>query len=131
MGHPLGGMIRPIKERSAAFGLESDAEWRRFVEVAVRRREDGGYEMNHDPEIAWALHEQPPREIEFWELWDPIVCPVLLIRGAESDLLTARTAREMQERGPGCALVEIPGTGHCPMLMNDHQIGLVADFLNV
>jgi pimeloyl-ACP methyl ester carboxylesterase len=53
----------------------------------------------------------------------------LLLRGAESDLLTQDTARQMTERGPRARLVEIAGVGHAPMLMAADQIATVRDFL--
>jgi pimeloyl-ACP methyl ester carboxylesterase len=54
---------------------------------------------------------------------------VLLLRGAESDLLTRETAQQMTTRGPKATLIEIPGVGHAPMLMEDSQIAMVKDFL--
>ncbi|MEN9429136.1 MAG: hypothetical protein RLZZ220_3485, partial [Pseudomonadota bacterium] len=58
-----------------------------------------------------------------------IGCPTLLMRGAESDLLTRETADEMGQRGPRARLVEIPGVGHAPTLMDAAQIAPIRDFL--
>jgi len=52
-----------------------------------------------------------------------------VLRGAESDLLTRETAEAMTRRGPRAKLVEIPGVGHAPALMDPQQIVLVRDFL--
>ncbi|MBL8526208.1 MAG: alpha/beta hydrolase, partial [Burkholderiales bacterium] len=52
-----------------------------------------------------------------------------VLRGETSDVLTAETAREMSSRGPRPKVVEIPGVGHAPMLMDDSQIGHVREFL--
>jgi pimeloyl-ACP methyl ester carboxylesterase len=62
-------------------------------------------------------------------VWDQIRCPVLVLRGAESDLLLAATAQEMTRRGPGAEIVEIDGTGHAPALMAKDQIEIVRDWL--
>jgi len=51
------------------------------------------------------------------------------LRGANSDLLTVETAQRMSERGPKARVVEIPGVGHAPMLMDAAQIAVVRDFL--
>ena len=64
-----------------------------------------------------------------WATWDAISCPVLVIRGADSDLLLAETAREMTTRGPGGELVELDGIGHAPALMAADQIALVRGWL--
>ena len=61
-------------------------------------------------------------------LWEKVTIPVLLIRGAESDILPAETAAEMA----GAAhvrLAEVAGVGHAPALMDPAQIALVAEFL--
>jgi hypothetical protein len=41
--------------------------------------------------------------VSLWPIYDAIGCPTLLVRGAESDLLTRETADEMGQRGPGPA----------------------------
>lgn len=56
-------------------------------------------------------------------------CPTLVIRGAESDLLTRDTWQQMGERGPRAKLAEIPGVGHAPMFLSADQIAVVRDFL--
>ena len=58
---------------------------------------------------------------------------MLVLRGADSDLLSGETAERMAERGPGAAglvrVVEFPNTGHAPSLMTDEQIAIVRNFL--
>ena len=54
--------------------------------------------------------------------------PVLLMRGAESGLLTAATAARMAEK-PGVTLAAIPGCGHAPALMDPEQTGMIRGFL--
>jgi len=55
---------------------------------------------------------------------------VLVLRGAESDLLSPATAAAMCTRGPKPRLIEFAGVGHAPMLLDAAQIGPVADFLD-
>jgi pimeloyl-ACP methyl ester carboxylesterase len=63
-------------------------------------------------------------------VWDAIRCPTLLLRGAESDLLSAQTAAAMRARGPKPRCVEFAGIGHAPMLLSPEQIAPVAAFLD-
>ena len=58
-----------------------------------------------------------------------IKCPTLVLRGANSDLLTRDVAEEMTERGPKADLIEFEGCGHAPALMNEAQIGAVHEWL--
>ena len=53
----------------------------------------------------------------------------LLLRGADSDLLTKETALAMTGRGPKAYLHEFPGVGHAPMLVVPEQVAVVREFL--
>jgi pimeloyl-ACP methyl ester carboxylesterase len=63
-------------------------------------------------------------------MWDQIRCPVLVLRGAQSDVLMRGTAEEMTRRGPRAELVEFPDCGHAPPLMNDEQISVIEHWLS-
>lgn len=110
-----------MREAYAPFGLTSDAQWHRFTEVSVRRRPDGGWGPNYDLRIAEPFAAGPAEAIDLWAQWDLIDRPVLVLRGAESDLLLTGTAAEMTQRGPRARLVELPGCGHAPALMDRTQ----------
>jgi pimeloyl-ACP methyl ester carboxylesterase len=64
-----------------------------------------------------------------WSLYDAIRCPTLVLRGEQSDLVSAQVIAQMRVRGPRAQAVELPGIGHAPTLMHDDQIRIVADFL--
>ncbi len=122
----MEGVMRQIY---AAFGPMTDAQMRRMTENGARRRSDGGYGFAYDPHIADAWRAAPPQDVDLWPVWDAIKCPVLLLRGAVSDVLTGEVAREMTRRGPEAKLVEFAGVGHAPALLSEDQIGAVRDFL--
>jgi pimeloyl-ACP methyl ester carboxylesterase len=118
-----------IRTVSASFGPLTDQQWRHLTEHSVREDAAGGWVLRYDPGIATTFAGMPRADISFWECWDRIRCPTLVVRGAESDLLLAATAREMTRRGPQARLVEFGGVGHAPALMDDDQIGTVREFL--
>jgi pimeloyl-ACP methyl ester carboxylesterase len=64
-----------------------------------------------------------------WNLYDAIRGPTLTVRGEHSDLLTRETLAEMRSRGPRAEGAEVPGVGHAPTFMFEHEIALVRDFL--
>jgi pimeloyl-ACP methyl ester carboxylesterase len=68
--------------------------------------------------------------VDLWPVWDTIACPTLLLRGAQSDLLTRDTALAMTRRGPKPRLVEFDGIGHAPALMASDQVEAVREFLD-
>ena len=118
---------------SATFGKFSDEEWRHLTRHVTRTAADGKVEFAYDPGIAQCFREMQAagdgKDVEMWPLYDGIVCPTLLLRGETSDLLTHETALQMTGRGPRAKLVEVPGVGHAPMLMNVAQVAPVREFL--
>ena len=118
-----------IRAVSAPFGHLSDAQWRQLTESSVKAV-DGGWAVRYDPGIGEPFRQTPLLEdVSLWPIYDAIGCPTLLVRGTESDLLTRETADEMGRRGPRARLVEVPGVGHAPTLMDAGQIAPVRDFL--
>jgi pimeloyl-ACP methyl ester carboxylesterase len=119
-----------VRAVSAPFGPHTDDEWRFLTDVVVRRNPDGTYRMHYDPRIAEPFRQLiTDKDVETWPAYDAVRCPTLLIRGAQSDLLSRQTAEQMTQRGPKAKLVELPGIGHAPTLMHADQIALVRDFL--
>jgi pimeloyl-ACP methyl ester carboxylesterase len=119
-----------VRTVNAPFGPHSDTEWRFLAEVVTRKNADGTLRMHYDPRLAEPfLASVPEKDLELWPIWDPIACPTLLLRGAQSDLLSRETAGQMASRGPKAKVVELPGIGHAPTLMHPDQIRIVRDFL--
>jgi pimeloyl-ACP methyl ester carboxylesterase len=112
----------------APFGELSDAEWRHLAETSSKPRPGGRVALHYDPAIAAPFRGTAPADMDLSPLWAGVTVPVLLLRGAESDLLLPETARAMAQK-PGVRLVEIPGCGHAPALMDADQTGLIRDFL--
>jgi pimeloyl-ACP methyl ester carboxylesterase len=115
---------------AATFGRLTDAQWRHLTEHSVRPAAGGGYEMRYDPAIAEPFRKaMGDEDVSLWPVYDAIRCPTLVMRGAQSDLLLHETALEMGRRGPRAEVVEIPGVGHAPMMLDEPQIGIVRSFL--
>jgi pimeloyl-ACP methyl ester carboxylesterase len=118
---------------SQGFGPHTREQW-----LALSRPQlaaDGeGFKPHYDPAIAVPFRAITPEiaaagEAMLWQAWDRIACPVLLIRGADSDLLSAATAQAMTQRGPRTLLQVFDGVGHAPTLVADDQRAAVTDFL--
>ncbi len=110
------------------FGELTAEQWRHLAVTSARQGEDGRWHFRYDPGIAQNFNAAPPADIDLRAYWNGIHGPVLVIRGEQSDLLLAETLEEMRRRPRTEALV-VPRTGHCPMLMNDAQVGAVRRFL--
>ncbi len=121
-------IARYIREVSAPFGALTDAQWDHLTRTNVRRQDDGRWRLGYDPGIAVPFRASagPP---DLWGLWDAVRCPTLVLRGRQSDLLSAATAQQMAARGPKPVVVEFDGVGHAPMLQSGDQIDPVVRFL--
>lgn len=122
-----------VRQVSAPFGPLTDTQWRHLTVHAVHQAKDGKIEFVYDPGIAQVYRQSQllsgGKDVELWPLFDAITCPTLLLRGEKSDLLTAQTAQAMTQRGPHAKLIEVPGVGHAPTLMDEAQIAPVREFL--
>ena len=123
-----------LREVLSPFGALTTAQWQHLARHSVVKDDKGLLRWHYDPAIANNFSLLIAFDVVLWHLWDEVACPVLVMRGEDSDLLSRRTVREMQQRGHSAAagqvgVVEWPGCGHAPSLMADDQIAAVTDFL--
>ncbi|MBA3597922.1 MAG: alpha/beta hydrolase [Methylibium sp.] len=124
---------------SQGFGPHTREQWLALTRPQLREIEDEqgkDFVSHYDPRIALPFKAATPElaalgEAALWQRYDSLTCPTLVIRGADSDLLSRETARAMTERGPRARLVELPGVGHAPTLVADDQVALVREFLGL
>lgn len=98
-----------------------------FARYNVRRSDSGVYVWKMDP----AIRTTPaaPPAVPPWDAFRAMRCPVLILRGAKSDVLSAEIARKMVEALPGARLVEVPGVGHAPVLTEPVAAKALEEFL--
>ncbi|HEX9169350.1 MAG TPA: alpha/beta hydrolase, partial [Roseiarcus sp.] len=118
-----------MRKLASPFGPLTDEQWRKMAIDMAERKPGGGWGLAYDPRIADAFKAGPIKDVDMWPMWDAIRSPTLVLRGADSDLLTHETAEEMTRRGPKTKLIELPGIGHAPALLSEDQTGAVRDFL--
>jgi esterase len=91
----------------------TEALLRARVHHGVRPLPGGGFTWKYDRglrELVRSGRWSDP--IDLWPAWRALACPTLLVRGAESDILSADTAAAMIEAQANARLVEIPDAGH-------------------
>ena len=118
---------------SAGFGTHSREQWLSLTKPMLKPDGDG-FKPHYDPNIAVPFRAMTPEiaaagEAALWRGYDAIACPTLLLRGADSDLLTRETALAMTQRGPKARLHEFANVGHAPMLSVPDQVAVVREFL--
>ncbi|HZV64743.1 MAG TPA: alpha/beta hydrolase [Telluria sp.] len=123
-----------VREVSLSFGTHTEAEWHKLAADVLHQDRDGQWVRHYDMGLALPFRSATPDtakadEAALWAAYDAIRCPTLLVRGAESDLLSRETAAAMQARGPRPQLVEIPHVGHAPTFLHEDQIAIARQFL--
>ncbi len=122
---------------STSFGPHTREQWLALTEpqlVPDEQAGPAGFKPHYDPGIAVPFHAATPEiakagEALLWQAYDSLALPTLLLRGADSDLLSHATAQGMTERGPRARLVEFAGVGHAPTLVQADQVQVVREFL--
>lgn len=118
-----------LRRVASPFGPLTDDQWRHLARHGGRRADDGSLRLAYDPGIA-AAFRGGVADVDLWPVWERIRGDVLIVRGADSDLLLRDTAVAMTHRGPAAAqLVEFAGIGHAPTFMAADQIEAVEAFL--
>lgn len=121
-----------FKEIFAPWGIKSDAHISHMLKYSLKETEKG-LTFNYDPNIGAAFRDEKgaPRkmqDINLWDLWEKVTCPVLLLHGRESDILPTDIAKKMATRN-FTTLQEYPGIGHAPSLMDEKQIDLISQWI--
>ena len=137
----VGKLAPPASMRDAAdilrglFGRQfpklSDDDWAAFARRTFK--EAGGRIVpDYDVKLATTLEAtdlaQPLPTL--WKEFDALArVPVMVIRGGNSDLLSAATVEAMRAHHTGLNVVEVPDEGHAPLLTGDDIIGRIASFV--
>jgi len=126
-------MIAAVRtSQSVAFPGRDDAFWTNFAHRVARMRADGKVEFAYDPKIAQVFTAPPPSPppslMPFFEALAKD--PVLIVRGAASDILSPQGVAAMRRVKPDLAFVEVPSIGHAPTLEEPAAWDAIADFLS-
>jgi pimeloyl-ACP methyl ester carboxylesterase len=128
-----GTVTAAIKDaQSVAYPNADDAFWNRFVRNNAREMPDGTIVMDYDPAVRTAMLQPqpgPPPDLKLlFAALKPK--PVLVIRGALSDILAPEGVAVMRAIKPDLEVVEIPGVGHAPILDEPESRAALAAFLS-
>ena len=114
----------------SSFDRYSHDDW---VRMAKRncREENGEIRFDYDMAIAEPFRNAGPApEVDLWPLFNVLASkPLLVVRGANSDLLTAKTAERMRAAGPEVKIAAVQGVGHAPELNEPEALEAIDAFL--
>ena len=117
-----------FREIYVPFGPHTDAQWRHMAETSFRRLPSGKVTTHYDPAIVRQFFDHA-NDYEIWDAFDALDVPLLLLHGADSDLLLPEIIAEMQQRQPAMQVAQIDACGHAPALNTPDQIEIVRNFV--
>jgi pimeloyl-ACP methyl ester carboxylesterase len=113
------------------FTALDDEGWETWTRQLFNEK-DGKPAAAYDPNVGKALSEVDIAKPvpTMWEHFESLKDkPMMVLRGENSDLLSAATVQEMQARHTNLTPVLIRNEGHAPLLMDRFSQRLIADFL--
>jgi pimeloyl-ACP methyl ester carboxylesterase len=90
--------------------------------------EKGGRIYRHDPRAMLSYQIAAMHDVDQWAKWASVICPVLVIRGMESNVFSLETLERMRSK-PAMSVMHIPLTGHTPALADPNHIEWIKDWL--
>ena len=123
-----------LNEICASFGEHTAQEWEIYNGPMLIQKE-GKWIMHYDPDISVPFASVNPimakaGEMAMWHAFKQIHIPMLIVRGGNSDLLSAATVAEMCKVNPYARSIEIPNVGHAPAFVKPEQIALAKEFFS-
>lgn len=123
-----------LNEICASFGEHTPQEWETYNGPMLIQKE-GKWIMHYDPDISVPFASVNPimakaGEMAMWHAFKQIHIPMLIVRGGNSDLLSAATVAEMCKVNPYARSIEIPNVGHAPAFVKPEQIALAKEFFS-
>ncbi|MEA9604090.1 alpha/beta fold hydrolase [Polynucleobacter sp. JS-JIR-II-c23] len=126
--------LQRLNEICATFGEHTPEEWEIYNGPMLVQK-DGKWIMHYDPDISVPFASVNPimakaGEMAMWHAFKQIHIPMLIVRGGNSDLLSAATVAEMCKVNPYARSIEIPNVGHAPAFVKPEQIALAKEFFS-
>jgi len=135
------GLLEPCKDwatavdqfkdfNSGEFANLDDTEWERFARRLYREGDDGKIAFDYDPGIGQNLRQDTFTPPDLWPLYDAASqFPMMVLRGALTDILRIDTVEAMKERKPDLTVVTVPDRGHTPTMDEPIVIEAIESFL--
>jgi pimeloyl-ACP methyl ester carboxylesterase len=125
----IGGWADAVAELSRihaeTFADYAAADWERMARAIYRDGPENRPVADYDPAISIGVAATPMPPPDLWPVFAAIAdTPILVLRGAVSDILSAATVETMLRRHPLLGAVEVPLRGHAPTL--DEPVALAA-----
>lgn len=124
------GAVATIKTMLPNLTFQDEGIWLTMAQNTFRERADGRLYFDWDVHIVKPMLESSYEIPDMWPLFRALKhVPTLVLRGAESDILSPETFAEMQRVKPDMIAVEIPRAGHVPTMAEPESRAALEAFL--
>ncbi len=128
----LGEVVKYYKENYPPMATLADSVVAEQVKWSVKPGAEGGLIWKMDPSVRRPLRGGTAQNrLDLWVPYARIACPILIVRGADSDVLERATASRMCTVHKRAKAVEVPGVGHAPSLTEAESIGAIKEFFGL
>jgi pimeloyl-ACP methyl ester carboxylesterase len=120
-----------LKMIYSQFGIIDEDDWDYLTKSSFILNSENKYQMNYDPSIIHGMqsNSSKPKDVDLWAIWRKVLCPLLLIQGAKSEILQDATIEKMK-KSRNFDLYKVEDVGHAPALTTDEQINVVKLWLS-
>ena len=131
---PVSSWPEAAAQTKSIYGLAlpglTDAEWLDYARRSYRETANGIPVPDMDPKIGEAFTNTSAAAPDMWPLFAQIKgVPMLVIRGALSDILSAATVVRMGREKPDLMHIEVPNRGHTPLLNEPQSVAAIDAFV--
>jgi pimeloyl-ACP methyl ester carboxylesterase len=131
---PVSSWAEAAAQAKSVYGLAlpglTDAEWLEYAHRGYRENAAGVPIPDVDPRIGEALKNPATAAPDLWPLYAQIKrVPMLVIRGALSDLLSAATVERMAREKSDLQHITVANRGHTPLLNEPDCLAAIDAFV--
>jgi pimeloyl-ACP methyl ester carboxylesterase len=129
--HSWGEAIAQVRNTYATVWPDlSEERWEKIARLSYRAGAQGVPEVDADPRIAEVARKSQSIAPDLWPLWGALAkVPMLAIRGAQSDILSAATLARMQREKRDLEVLTVANRGHAPMLDEPECLAAIDKFI--
>lgn len=129
----LQAVIAYYRDTTSAARNLTDAELAEWARWSVGDGIAGKLVWKMDPQIRKPLRSagSASRPLDLWVPFARIAAPILVVRGAESDVLASKTVARMKTVARDLQSVEVQGVGHAPSLVEPEALSAIKRFVEL
>jgi pimeloyl-ACP methyl ester carboxylesterase len=128
----LGEVVKYYKENYPPMATLADEVVAEQVKWSVKPGAEDSLVWKMDASVRRPLRGGTAQQrFDLWVPYARIACPILIVRGADSDILAGATASRMCTVHKRAKTVEVPGVGHAPSLTEIEALGAIKEFFGV